>query len=105
MLGRAARLVAAAEAVRRTGKVLQADPLVDLLESVRRELGIGRRIRMVVTERLTSPAVVGVLVPTLILPLSLVTTLPLDQLSLILIHEIAHIRRGDYVANLVQLLA
>ena len=68
-------------------------------------MNLTRRVRIVVTERLTSPAVVGVLVPTLILPLSLMTTLTPEQIRFILLHELAHIRRGDYLANLFQLFA
>ena len=47
----------------------------------------------------------GVIVPTLILPLSLFTTLTPEQIRFILLHELAHIRRGDYFANLFQLFA
>jgi protocatechuate 3,4-dioxygenase beta subunit len=47
----------------------------------------------------------GLVVPVLILPLSMVTTLPMEQLQLVLLHELAHIRRGDYLVNLCQLLA
>jgi hypothetical protein len=47
----------------------------------------------------------GLLTPVLILPLSIVTTLPMSQLQLILLHELANVRRGDYLVNLCQLLA
>jgi len=59
---------------------------------------------VMVTDRLTSPAVAGVLLPVLILPGSLLTALTPEQLRFILLHELAHIRRGDYLVNLCQLL-
>ena len=77
--------------------------MVALVAEARRAVGLARQIRVAVTDKLTSPAVVGVLVPTLILPLSLFTALTPEQIRFILLHELAHIRRGDYFANLFQI--
>ncbi len=105
MLARAGSLVVEAENLRRRSRPLESAALLQLIEEARRKLGLMRRIRVVVTEQLTSPAVLGLLTPVLILPLSVVTTLPMGQLQLILLHELAHIQRGDYLVNLFQLLA
>ncbi len=104
MLGRAGSLVAGAERLRRQSRALENPTLLNLVQEARHKLGLARRVRVVVTEKLTSPAVMGVLAPVLILPLSMVTTLPMAQLQLILLHELAHIRRADYLVNLCQLL-
>jgi GWxTD domain-containing protein len=48
------------------------------------------------------PVVVGFLRPVILVPAALFTGFPPDQLELILIHELAHIRRCDYLANLLQ---
>ncbi len=50
------------------------------------------------------PVVVGVLRPTILLPLSLATGLAPDQVAAILTHELAHIRRYDHLVNLAQRL-
>jgi HEAT repeat protein len=50
------------------------------------------------------PTVIGWLRPVLLLPASALTGLPPRQLEVILIHELAHIRRHDYLVNLVQSL-
>jgi beta-lactamase regulating signal transducer with metallopeptidase domain/5-hydroxyisourate hydrolase-like protein (transthyretin family) len=105
MLARAARSFAGAGKLCRMARPLEDEAMLRVIEEARRKLGLARRIRAVVTEKLTSPAVAGILVPTLILPLSLLTALPPNQLQLIILHELAHIRRGDYFANLFQLLA
>ena len=105
MLARATWSVAGAEKLRRRARPLEDETMLRLIEEARRKLGLARRVRAVVTEKLTSPAVAGILVPTLILPLSLMTSMPANQLQLIVLHELAHIRRGDYLANLLQLLA
>ncbi len=105
MLLRAGIKVAGAENLRRSCRPLNDDRMIALVAEARRAVGLVRQIRVAVTEKLTSPAVVGVLVPTLILPLSLFTTLTPEQIRFVLLHELAHIRRGDYFANLFQLLA
>lgn len=104
MLVRSALCVATAEGIRKSGRLLEDAAILRMLDETLVRLGIMRRIRVVVTEKLTTPAVMGVLVPTLILPLSLVTSMSLQQLQFVFLHELAHVRRGDYLANLCQLL-
>ena len=105
MLLRAGIKVAGAENLRRSCQPLNDERMVALVAEARRAVGLVRQIRVAVTDKLTSPAVVGVIVPTLILPLSLFTALTPEQIRFILLHELAHIRRGDYFANLFQLFA
>lgn len=105
MLGRASVKVAGAEQLRRSCQPLNDPRINELVAEARRAVQLTRQVRIAVTNQITSPAVVGVLVPTLILPLSLITTLTPEQLRFILLHELAHIRRGDYLANLFQLFA
>ena len=104
MLARASAQVAGAGRMRRSCEPLTEGPVVTLLHETQKALLMAQRVRLAVTEKLTSPAVVGCLLPTLILPLTLVTAMSPEQLRFILLHELAHIRRGDYLANLFQLL-
>src|SRR6202012_1260086 len=48
-----------------------------------------------------TPAALGFLKPSILVPLGLLANLPADQVETILLHELAHIRRGDYVVNLL----
>lgn len=105
MLCRASIKISGAEKLRRSCRPLADDHVAALVAEACRAVQLTRKIRVAVTDQLTSPAVVGVLVPTLILPLSLFTTLTPTQIQFVLLHELAHIRRGDYLANLFQLLA
>ncbi len=50
------------------------------------------------------PVVVGYLRPVILLPVSLLANMPPSQLEAILAHELAHIRRHDFVVNLLQTL-
>ncbi len=65
---------------------------------------VGLRLVPVVAwcERIAVPTVIGVLRPMILLPATLTTGLTTDELSAILSHELAHIRRYDLWMNLLQ---
>jgi GWxTD domain-containing protein len=48
------------------------------------------------------PVVIGVFRPAILVPLGMLAGLPPSQVEAILLHELAHIRRFDYLVNLVQ---
>lgn len=56
-------------------------------------------------EQVVVPNVVGLLKPTILLPSAALTGLSIDDLELILAHELAHVRRHDLWINLLQRLA
>ena len=49
-----------------------------------------------------APLVIGYLRPIILMPVGLLAGLPAAQVEAILAHELAHIRRQDYIVNLVQ---
>ncbi len=77
--------------------------VLDLVESLRHHLGISRPIA-VVDSTSFGPAVLGILRPVLLLPAAIISELPADCLEAIVARELAHIRRHDYLVNLVQML-
>jgi GWxTD domain-containing protein len=48
------------------------------------------------------PLVIGFLRPVILLPVGLLAGLPAGQVEALLLHELAHIRRYDYLVNLLQ---
>ena len=52
--------------------------------------------------RVDVPLVAGYLRPVILVPLDLLSGLPAGQVEAILLHELAHIRRRDYLINLLQ---
>jgi GWxTD domain-containing protein len=48
------------------------------------------------------PVVIGYVRPVILMPVGLLAGLPVAQVEAILIHELAHIRRQDYLVNLMQ---
>jgi len=53
-------------------------------------------------KRIASPFTAGVLRPWILLPVTALTGLSSEQLEVVLFHELAHIRRADYLWNLLQ---
>lgn len=73
-----------------------------LLQTLRLRLGVKARVRLLHGVQVATPMLVGVLRPTILLPTSLLLQLPPAQVELILIHELAHLRRLDTWFNLLQ---
>ena len=59
-------------------------------------------VRLLQSRRVDSPLVVGWLRPMILVPTGVFTGLPPEQIEAILAHELAHIRRHDYLTNLLQ---
>ena len=76
----------------------------DLLDRTAKKLRLARAVAVLQSTLVKTPVVVGFFRPLILLPLCVVTGLPESQLELILAHELAHIRRNDYLVNLLQAL-
>ena len=76
--------------------------MADTLESCRGSMGVRRKIGLKVSANATSPAVCGLFRPVILVPQNLTSSLSKSQLRAVLLHELAHIRRGDLWMNLVQ---
>ena len=66
------------------------------------QVGVRMRIRLLVTAKVAVPCVVGWLKPVILLPPAALTGLTTLQLEMVLAHELSHIRRYDYLVNLIQ---
>lgn len=78
--------------------------LRDKVESWRQRLGIKREVRAAQSALIDVPVVVGWLKPVLLLPAEGIRVLKLNQLEPLIVHELAHVFRNDYVVNLFQSL-
>lgn len=67
--------------------------------------GIRRRVRFFTSSLVGGPVTIGWLRPLVILPPDLVDRLSVAELDSILAHELAHIKRWDYLINLLQRIA
>ncbi|RYY15988.1 MAG: M56 family metallopeptidase, partial [Chitinophagaceae bacterium] len=66
------------------------------------KMNVYKQVNMMESCLIRVPVVIGHLKPVVLVPAGLLTTLPTDELEAILLHELAHIRRNDYLINLVQ---
>ena len=87
----------------------QCFPLEDirthvLFDELRETLRLSRRVVLLASESIVSPLAMGLLWPVVVLPASMATGLSPDQIRAILAHELAHIRRYDYLVNFIQLM-
>ena len=80
------------------------EEIVRLVEQTQRQLGIARRVAVVASERIALPGVFGIVWPTLILPVSMLSGVPPEELRAVLAHELTHVRRWDFAVNLIQML-
>ena len=69
-----------------------------------KQLHIYRPVQLLQSSRVDVPTVIGWLKPVILLPVSALSGLSHSQVEAILAHELAHIRRHDYLVNLLQAL-
>ena len=72
------------------------------LKYCRKCMGVKRKIGLKVSANAASPAVCGLFRPVILLPHKLAPSLGSSHLRAVLLHELAHIKRGDLWVNLVQ---
>lgn len=74
------------------------------LTQLKGRLAITRPVRIAESAIVKAPIVAGWLYPVILLPAAVATGLSSAQLEAILAHELAHIRRHDYLANMLQVV-
>jgi beta-lactamase regulating signal transducer with metallopeptidase domain len=75
---------------------------IDRFQRLKARLGISYTVRLVFSTSAAVPMVIGWLKPMVLVPVGLVAGLSAAQLEAILAHELIHIRRHDYLVNLLQ---
>ncbi|WP_318505943.1 M56 family metallopeptidase [Bacillus sp. T3] len=77
-----------------------ADPIVEqIFEHCKKRMSINMRIPLVLSGKLTSPSVIGVTKPRILLSKKQLERLTDNQLQFIFHHELAHIKRKDIIMN------
>ena len=88
-------------ALRRLGQAAEGQ-VAEAVALLARRMKAKRAIRVLISSVAESPSVVGWLRPVILLPAATLAGLEPEQLQAVLAHEIAHIRRHDYLVNLAQ---
>jgi beta-lactamase regulating signal transducer with metallopeptidase domain len=91
-----------AQRLKRRSKHVLPEIWQSRLAALAGQLGIRRGIRLCESTLAQVPAVIGWIRPVILIPAGALINLSAQELEAVLAHELAHIRRFDYVANLLQ---
>lgn len=72
------------------------------LDQICGQLRIHNQISLFLSDRVNVPVMMGFIKPIILLPVSIATHLTTEQIEAIITHELAHIRRQDYLMNFIQ---
>jgi len=75
---------------------------VNYIKELGCKFNIRKSIRLLYSEEISSPALFGFLRPVILVPTGMFTNLPFDQVESILIHELIHLKRFDFIVNIIQ---
>ena len=75
-----------------------------LVGEIAGEIGLKRRVTLRSSSEIQGPVSLGFFKPVIILPHTLAETLLEEELRMVIIHELAHIKRLDFAVNLLQSL-
>jgi uncharacterized protein (TIGR03435 family) len=76
-----------------------------LVASLAGRVGLTRPVRVLVSSIADGPCVIGWLRPAILLPPAAAMGLTPQQLEAVLAHELAHVKRNDYLVNMIQVVA
>lgn len=100
------RLVVACAVVERLKRATRSvdATIVARVQSLAHRFGVDRPVRVFESALVRVPTVVGYVRPVILLPASVITGLAPAYLDAVLAHELAHVRRHDYLVNALQSL-
>ncbi len=75
------------------------------LNSIASSIGIRKSIQLVESKLTLSPIVIGHLKPIILFPIGFINNLSVEEVEAILSHELAHIKRNDYLINILITIA
>ena len=78
--------------------------LLARFDELAKQIKLPKTPRLLITLKAEVPMAIGWLKPVVLLPASMVTNLNSEQLEMLILHELAHILRHDYLVNFLQTL-
>jgi len=75
---------------------------ISLLQQWQKQLAITKQVRLFLSTHINIPIMLGTLKPVILLPVATINHLTTEQVEAILLHELAHIKRHDYLLNIIQ---
>lgn len=78
------------------------DDILHMVENISHTFAIKQRVKVLKSSLVNVPVVIGWFKPTVLLPIAITIGLDRQQLELIIAHELAHVKRLDFLVNLAQ---
>jgi GWxTD domain-containing protein len=88
--------------MRRRGVCCVSEYWLQQLSRLGAQMRVKRPVQMLESCLVNVPVVLGHFRPVILMPAGLLTGLPAGQIEAVLLHELAHIRRYDYLVNVLQ---
>ncbi len=73
-----------------------------VFKALKNKLGIKKEITFLQSSRIASPLTFGHFKPIILLPIGMINGFPPEQIEAIILHELAHIQRNDFLINTIQ---
>ncbi len=93
-----------ANRLRRTCTPLDAGPVAEACARLRALMHVAHNVAVAASDVVAQPVLVGIVRPTILLPAAALTGWTPEELEMVLLHELAHVRRWDNLVNLLQRL-
>jgi beta-lactamase regulating signal transducer with metallopeptidase domain len=90
------------EQMRRSSRLIESGDLPRRCRALADSLGIALRVSVGICDRLAMPVLIGIARPLILLPPAALSGWSVEQLEMVLLHELAHLRRWDNLVNLIQ---
>src|SRR3954465_2225759 len=71
------------------------------VQQIAERMGIKKNIKVWLSDIVDTPMTIGFLKPVILMPIASVNGLSIQQVEAILLHELSHIKRNDYMVNLL----
>ncbi|HVX00517.1 MAG TPA: M56 family metallopeptidase [Candidatus Babeliaceae bacterium] len=76
----------------------------EFVDEWQHRLGIRKAVHICLSNRITVPVMIGAIKPIILLPVVAISQLSTQELEAIILHELAHIKRHDYLLNIFQII-
>jgi len=78
-----------------------SDKWQQFINDIKGKLGLERTVQIKISKTIAMPLTIGFIKPIILIPVAAINNLSTQQLEVILLHELTHIKRNDYIINLV----
>ncbi|MEO8149511.1 MAG: M56 family metallopeptidase [Bacteroidia bacterium] len=86
----------------RMNGIVEIDAWQQNFEILIQRFNLSANIKIFFSEHVDAPMMMGFFKPTILLPIAIINNLSIEQVEAIIMHELAHVKRNDYIINIMQ---